>query len=169
MLMHVPDIRSYGVLSALITSAEVWAPHLHADAHVPDGRAGLLTSRTDITPSTLDGTTAPQDGRAMHGGTFLDPVNPAGDTEVGIRPPISMAPNFGPLTPKAREVSHGVTGETGQGKSLGFRSSTGVPHAGCSGSCVLDRGVNGVLNEGVSTASWWDAATYGPEPGSPTA
>ena len=59
-----------GVVSVLVTFTEV-SP--------PDPRLGavVLDSHLDLNPSTLDGTTAPQGGCAVHCGTPMQLVTPA--------------------------------------------------------------------------------------------
>jgi len=59
-----------GVVSVLITFTKVSPPDPWMGASIPG-------SRIDLTQPTLDGTTAPQDGPAIHCGTPMQLVTPA--------------------------------------------------------------------------------------------
>ena len=64
-------------MSVLVTFTEVSPPDPRLGAVIPDTRTDLPETFTDLTRPTLDGTTAPQGGCAVHCGTPMQLVTPA--------------------------------------------------------------------------------------------
>ena len=61
----------------MVTFTEVSPPDPRLGAEIPDTRTDLPETFTDLTRPTLDGTTAPQGGCAVHCGTPMQLVTPA--------------------------------------------------------------------------------------------
>lgn len=145
----------------MVTFAEVSAPDPRLAAVIPSQRTDFLEGNAGLTPPTLDGTTAPQGGRAAHSGTSMQPVTPAMGTEAGSSIPAAV--DSGGLA--------GLLRETGQGSHQAFeefyrRTSRRV--FGMVRRVVVDPGLSEEVTQEVFIVVWRDAGAYDPALGSPT-
>lgn len=128
-------LLSPGVVSVLVTFIEVPPP---GPFIVPDEIGDHTDSRTDLTRSTLDGTSAPQGGRVAHCGSL----------------------DLGGLLRETGQGSHEAFTE--------FYRRTSPRVFGMVRRVVVDPGLSEEVTQEVFIMVWRHAAAYDPARGSPT-